>query len=142
MLQEHTVGDILAKVREIMSEEVPAEGAAQVTSRAPEVPVAKRNAPPLVNVVDAPKNTRPRSGTPEPQSPVSPDRLEPVFASAFRDAISPPVQRWVESHQAELTRALTPMIQRWMDKHLPKLVESVLKEELGRAMVRTLGRST
>jgi cell pole-organizing protein PopZ len=33
------------------------------------------------------------------------------------------------------------MIQRWMDNHLPKLVESVLKEELGRAMVKSLGRS-
>ena len=140
MLQEHSVGDILTKVRQIMSEELPPEGGAQVTSRAPEVPVAKRDAPP-VNVVDAPKNPRPRSGTSVPQSPVSPDQLEPVFASAFREAISPPVQRWVESHQAELTRALTPMIQRWMDNHLPELVESVLKEELGRAMVKTLGRS-
>ena len=141
MLQEHTVGDILAKVREIMSEELPPKEAPQMTSRGPEVGVVKRDAPPLVNAVDAPRNPWPRSGTPAPQSPVSPDRLEPVFASAFRDAISPPVQRWVESHQAELTRALTPMLQRWMDNHLPKLVESVLKEELGRAMVKTLGRS-
>ena len=140
MLQEHTVGDILAKVRQIMSEELPPEGAAQVTSRAPEAQVVKRDPPP-VNVVETPKNLSPRSATSEPQSPVSTDLLEPVFAGAFREAISPPVQRWVESHQAELTRVLTPMIQRWMDKHLPKLVESVLKEELGRAMVKTLGRS-
>ena len=140
MLQEHTVGDILAKVRQIMSEELPPEGAAQATSRAPEAQVVKPDPPP-VNVVDTPRNPRPRTASSEPQSVVSPDELEPVFASAFREAISPPVQRWVESHQAELSRALTPLIQRWMDKHLPTLVESVLKEELGRAMVKTLGRS-
>lgn len=64
--------------------------------------------------------------------------LETVFARAVQDAVTPTVQEWVNSHHTELTEALKPMIRAWMDDHLPRLVENVLKQELGRAVTEHL----
>lgn len=64
------------------------------------------------------------------ESAVSSDVIESVFASAIREGISPITERWVNSHQADLMDALGPIIRRWMDERLPKLVASVLLEEL------------
>lgn len=103
------------------------------------------------------------------QSAASSETVEVVFARAFRDAISPTfIQRWLNTHDAELIGALRPMLQRWtdeqlpkhfvdshkaeiidalspifrrwMDEHLPKLVQRVLIEELRRASTQQLGR--
>ena len=68
------------------------------------------------------------------------DRLEPVFASAVQDAVANSLQEWVNGHEAELITALTPMLRDWMDGHLPRLVENVLKQELGRAVSEHLRR--
>jgi cell pole-organizing protein PopZ len=48
------------------------------------------------------------------------------------------VQEWVNTHQTELVDAMKPMIRAWMDDHLPRLVENVLKQELGRAVTEHL----
>src|SRR5579864_6806432 len=64
--------------------------------------------------------------------------LETVFERAVQDAVAPSVQEWVNKHQAELTEALKPMVRAWMDDHLPRLVENVLKQELGRAVTEHL----
>jgi cell pole-organizing protein PopZ len=64
--------------------------------------------------------------------------LETVFERAVQDAVAPSVQEWVNKHQTELTEALKPMIRAWMDDHLPRLVENVLKQELGRAVTEHL----
>ena len=64
--------------------------------------------------------------------------LETVFERAVQDAVAPSVQDWVNKHQVELTEALKPMIRAWMDDHLPRLVENVLKQELGRAVTEHL----
>ena len=64
--------------------------------------------------------------------------LEPVFARAVQEAVTPNLQAWVNSHQAELLEAVKPLMREWMDANLPRLVESVLKEELGRAVTEHL----
>jgi cell pole-organizing protein PopZ len=72
-----------------------------------------------------------RAGEPSgAQLAASSDVIESVFASAIREGISPITERWVSSHQSDLMDALGPIIRRWMDEHLPKLVASVLIEEL------------
>lgn len=64
--------------------------------------------------------------------------LEPVFARAVQDAVTPTLQSWVKSHEAELVQAIKPLMREWMDANLPQLVEAVLKQELGRAVTEHL----
>jgi len=68
------------------------------------------------------------------------EMLQTVFARAVQDAVTPSLQQWVNSHEGELIEALKPMIRIWMDEHLPRLVENVLKQELGRAVTEHLRR--
>ena len=64
--------------------------------------------------------------------------LEPIFSRAVQEAVAPNLQTWVNSHHAELLEAAKPLMREWMDANLPRLVESVLKEELGRAVTEHL----
>ena len=64
--------------------------------------------------------------------------LEPVFSRAVQEAVVPSLQNWVNTHEAELLEAIKPLMREWMDANLPRLVESVLKEELGRAVTEHL----
>ena len=64
--------------------------------------------------------------------------LEPVFARAVQEAVGPNLQNWVSTHETQLLDAVKPLMREWMDANLPRLVESVLKEELGRAVTEHL----
>jgi cell pole-organizing protein PopZ len=68
------------------------------------------------------------------------EMLETVFARAVQDAVAPSLQQWVNNHETDLMEALKPIIRNWMDEHLPRLVENVLKQELGRAVTEHLRR--
>jgi len=64
--------------------------------------------------------------------------LEPVFTRAVQEAVTPTLQTWVETHEAPLLQAVKPLMREWMDANLPRSVESVLKEELARAVTEHL----
>jgi uncharacterized protein len=66
--------------------------------------------------------------------------LETVFARAVQDAVSTGLQQWVNGREPELIEQMKPMLRDWMDSHLPRLVENVLKQELGRALTEHLRR--
>jgi len=127
MLQESTtIAGILAKVQEIASGEPVPTDLQTASLRVHELRAVSSNAP----VVDAPSPMQCLTQNPRPHSGLRPEALEAVFANAMREAISPMVQRWVNTHQEELISALGPIFRQWMDQRLPKLVSSGLKEEL------------
>lgn len=64
--------------------------------------------------------------------------LESVFARAVQDAVAPSLQNWVAEHQAELVEAAKPILREWVDANLPRLVETILRQELGRAITEHL----
>ncbi|MDE2474511.1 MAG: DUF2497 domain-containing protein [Alphaproteobacteria bacterium] len=56
--------------------------------------------------------------------------LETVFSRSVQEAVAPNLQAWVSSHETQLLDSIKPLAREWMDANLPRLVESVLKEEL------------
>jgi cell pole-organizing protein PopZ len=133
MPPEHTMGDILMKMREIVSDE-PSDGFPQRPSRGADMSEDSLN-----EAVIAPMpRAQTRNGAPPENSAFSAGILEAVFTGAVREAITPTAQQWVNSHQAELIDALKPMIRSWMDERLPQIVENTLKQELGRAIMKHL----
>jgi uncharacterized protein len=56
--------------------------------------------------------------------------LETVFSRSVLEAVTPSLQAWVSSHEAQLLDAAKPQMREWMDSNLPRLVETVLKQEL------------
>ncbi len=66
--------------------------------------------------------------------------LAPEIGRTLHDTATPVMQQWITDHQAELMETLKPMIRGWMDQHLPQMVESVLKQEFGRAVTEHLRR--
>ena len=58
----------------------------------------------------------------------------------MQDGVASSLQQWVNGHETELADSLKPMLRDWMDLHLPRLVENVLKQELGRAVTEHLRR--
>jgi hypothetical protein len=56
--------------------------------------------------------------------------LETVFSRSVQEAVTPNLQAWVTSHDAQLLETAKPLMHEWMDANLPRLVETVLKQEL------------
>ena len=78
---------------------------------------------------------RTSSRNPAPDYPaVSAGMLEAVFTNAVQETMAPAAEQWVNSHHTELVNTLKPLIRSWMDERLPQVVESILRQELGRAI--------
>ena len=132
MLEESTtIRAILTKMRKVGDEPL-SDGFQKMAAPAPELhvvttdrsitdiaSVASGGAPPQLPDKMSGLQTATASGT-----------LEAIFASAIREVIPTLVQRWVNSHEAELSSAFGAVVQRWMDERLPKVVENNLKTEL------------
>ena len=157
-----TMEEILASIRKIISEDQPASSTKNAAFRAN---VADAGILELTDEVGGSED-RPQDPAAESHEPVlsdnsrelidrafdsldkasseylsfAGDNLEPVFAHAVQEAVSSSLQEWVGGHEAELITALTPMLREWMDGHLPRMVENVLKQELGRAVSEHLRR--
>jgi cell pole-organizing protein PopZ len=56
--------------------------------------------------------------------------LESVFSRSVQEAVTPTLQAWVSSHETQLVDSIKPLAREWMDANLPRLVESVLKQEV------------
>lgn len=136
MPPDHTMGDILTKIREIVSEE-PMGGLPHRPASGPDTLQAGEESSTQDVVVPMPRVAAP---TPARQdySLFSAGMLEAVFTSAVQEAMAPAAQQWVNGHQTELVNALKPMIRTWMDERLPNVVESILRQELGRAIGKHL----
>ena len=127
------MGDILTKIREIVSDEPP-DGFPQ-RPRSADVSEDSANEAVIAPMPRAPA----RNGAAAGNNPAfSAGTLEAVFTGAVREGITPTAQQWVNGHQAEMIEALKPMIRSWMDERLPHIVENTLKQELGRAIVKHL----
>ncbi len=62
-----------------------------------------------------------------------PEGLDGLFLKAVRDAFTPTLQEWVDSHRAELFERMKPLIREWMDENLPGLIEAAVAKEIAQA---------
>ncbi len=132
---EHSMGDILTKIREIVSDE-PVGGLPHRPASQPEASKASSEKPGEEAIVPLPRTS---SRNPAPDYPaVSAGMLEAVFTNAVQETMAPAAEQWVNSHHTELVNTLKPLIRSWMDERLPQVVESILRQELGRAIGKSL----
>jgi len=138
----NATGDILELTEEVPDEAsgiprspapaapMPAPAALQIDTRDPVLSDSSRQA------IDRAFQTLDKAS--EQYSNFAGGMLEPVFSRAVQEAATPNLHSWINTHEAELLEAIKPLMREWMDANLPRLVEAVLKEELGRAVTEHL----
>lgn len=135
-------GDILELTDEIPEEAtgIPRTAAPGEWLRAPDAPQADKRDPVLSDTsrqaIGRAFETLDKAS--EQYSAFAGGMLETVFSRAVQESVAPSLQAWVSSHETQLLEALKPIMREWMDANLPRMVESVLKQELGRAVTEHL----